>query len=86
MLREHSFRLFAIFLSILAFVVLRFVFLLIAVKEIYKLIIMQECPYGEKCYRKNPIHFGEFSHAHCKKKRVKQRELLPYQYLVYFQF
>lgn len=26
---------------------------------------MQECPYGEKCYRKNPIHFGEYSHAHC---------------------
>ncbi|KAH8411987.1 hypothetical protein KR222_004783 [Zaprionus bogoriensis] len=25
---------------------------------------MQECPYGEKCYRKNPIHFGEYSHAH----------------------
>ncbi|XP_043653403.1 probable tyrosyl-DNA phosphodiesterase isoform X2 [Drosophila teissieri] len=25
---------------------------------------MKECPYGEKCYRKNPIHFGEFSHAH----------------------
>ncbi|EDW03844.1 probable tyrosyl-DNA phosphodiesterase [Drosophila grimshawi] len=25
---------------------------------------MQECPYGEKCYRKNPIHFGEYSHPH----------------------
>ncbi|KAH8267496.1 hypothetical protein KR018_008522 [Drosophila ironensis] len=25
---------------------------------------MKECPYAEKCYRKNPIHFGEFSHAH----------------------
>ncbi|XP_068150971.1 probable tyrosyl-DNA phosphodiesterase isoform X2 [Drosophila tropicalis] len=25
---------------------------------------MKECPYGEKCYRKNPIHFGEFSHKH----------------------
>lgn len=25
---------------------------------------MKECPYGDKCYRKNPIHFGEFSHEH----------------------
>ncbi|XP_030383051.1 probable tyrosyl-DNA phosphodiesterase isoform X1 [Scaptodrosophila lebanonensis] len=25
---------------------------------------MQVCPYGEKCYRKNPIHFSEYSHAH----------------------
>ncbi|XP_034474563.1 probable tyrosyl-DNA phosphodiesterase [Drosophila innubila] len=25
---------------------------------------MQECPYAEKCYRKNPIHFKEYSHAH----------------------
>ncbi|XP_075154610.1 tyrosyl-DNA phosphodiesterase glaikit [Haematobia irritans] len=22
------------------------------------------CPYGEKCYRRNPIHFKEFSHPH----------------------
>ncbi|XP_073834571.1 tyrosyl-DNA phosphodiesterase glaikit isoform X1 [Musca autumnalis] len=22
------------------------------------------CPYAEKCYRRNPIHFKEFSHAH----------------------
>ncbi|KAM8717244.1 hypothetical protein ACLKA7_004017 [Drosophila subpalustris] len=25
---------------------------------------MQQCPYAEKCYRKNPIHFKEYSHAH----------------------
>ncbi|KAH8287893.1 hypothetical protein KR018_006540 [Drosophila ironensis] len=25
---------------------------------------MKECPCAEKCYRKNPIHFGEFAHAH----------------------
>ncbi|XP_034099679.1 probable tyrosyl-DNA phosphodiesterase [Drosophila albomicans] len=25
---------------------------------------MQECPYAEKCYRKNPIHFKEYKHAH----------------------
>lgn len=24
----------------------------------------KECPYGEKCFRLNPIHFKEFSHAH----------------------
>ncbi|CAB3232126.1 unnamed protein product [Arctia plantaginis] len=23
-----------------------------------------ECPYGDKCYRLNPIHFKEYSHAH----------------------
>ncbi|XP_060644689.1 probable tyrosyl-DNA phosphodiesterase [Drosophila nasuta] len=25
---------------------------------------MQECPYTDKCYRKNPIHFKEYKHAH----------------------
>ncbi|KAH8392415.1 hypothetical protein KR215_007742 [Drosophila sulfurigaster] len=25
---------------------------------------MQECPYADKCYRKNPIHFKEYKHAH----------------------
>ncbi|ALC38575.1 gkt [Drosophila busckii] len=25
---------------------------------------MLECPYAEKCYRKNPIHFKEYTHAH----------------------
>ncbi|XP_067639085.1 probable tyrosyl-DNA phosphodiesterase [Eurosta solidaginis] len=25
---------------------------------------LKKCPYGEQCYRKNPIHFGEFSHPH----------------------
>ncbi|KAM7350262.1 tyrosyl-DNA phosphodiesterase glaikit [Cochliomyia hominivorax] len=25
---------------------------------------LKPCPYLEKCYRKNPIHFGEFSHPH----------------------
>ncbi|KAH9631809.1 hypothetical protein HF086_005812 [Spodoptera exigua] len=24
-----------------------------------------ECPYAEKCFRLNPIHFREYSHAHC---------------------
>lgn len=23
------------------------------------------CPFKEKCYRKNPIHFSEMSHPHC---------------------
>lgn len=23
------------------------------------------CPYMEKCYRRNPIHFNEMSHPHC---------------------
>lgn len=27
---------------------------------------LKSCPYAEKCYRRNPIHFGEFSHPHCK--------------------
>uniref|UniRef100_A0A1B0FC16 PBZ-type domain-containing protein n=1 Tax=Glossina morsitans morsitans TaxID=37546 RepID=A0A1B0FC16_GLOMM len=25
---------------------------------------LKSCPYAEKCYRRNPIHFGEFSHPH----------------------
>uniref|UniRef100_A0A1A9W6E8 PBZ-type domain-containing protein n=1 Tax=Glossina brevipalpis TaxID=37001 RepID=A0A1A9W6E8_9MUSC len=25
---------------------------------------LKTCPYAEKCYRRNPIHFGEFSHPH----------------------
>lgn len=25
-----------------------------------------ECPYGDKCYRLNPIHFKEYSHKHRK--------------------
>lgn len=29
-----------------------------------------ECPYAEKCFRLNPIHFREYSHAHCKYKIV----------------
>nr|XP_012138389.1 PREDICTED: probable tyrosyl-DNA phosphodiesterase isoform X1 [Megachile rotundata] len=27
----------------------------------------QKCPYMEKCYRKNPIHFNEMSHPHLEK-------------------
>lgn len=27
---------------------------------------LKPCPYAEKCYRRNPIHFGEYSHHHCK--------------------
>lgn len=26
--------------------------------------VRKKCPYMEKCYRKNPIHFGEMSHPH----------------------
>ncbi|GBP52738.1 Probable tyrosyl-DNA phosphodiesterase [Eumeta japonica] len=26
--------------------------------------VKKECSYGEKCYRRNPAHFREFSHAH----------------------
>ncbi|XP_048485908.1 probable tyrosyl-DNA phosphodiesterase [Plutella xylostella] len=26
--------------------------------------VKKECSYGDKCYRKNPAHFREFSHAH----------------------
>lgn len=25
------------------------------------------CQYGEKCYRKNPVHFKEFRHPHLDK-------------------
>ncbi len=25
------------------------------------------CQYGENCYRKNPVHFREFSHPHLRK-------------------
>jgi len=25
----------------------------------------KHCPFMEKCYRKNPIHFSEMSHPHC---------------------
>lgn len=27
--------------------------------------VKKQCPYMEKCYRKNPIHFNEMSHPHC---------------------
>ncbi|XP_018347763.1 PREDICTED: probable tyrosyl-DNA phosphodiesterase [Trachymyrmex septentrionalis] len=30
------------------------------------------CPFMEKCYRKNPIHFGEMSHPHLEKLLVDQ--------------
>lgn len=26
--------------------------------------VKKRCPYMEKCYRKNPIHFNEMSHPH----------------------
>ena len=25
--------------------------------------IKKRCPYGERCYRKNPDHFQEYSHS-----------------------
>ncbi|XP_017482591.1 PREDICTED: probable tyrosyl-DNA phosphodiesterase [Rhagoletis zephyria] len=28
---------------------------------------LKTCPYGDQCYRKNPIHFSEFSHPHLDK-------------------
>lgn len=29
------------------------------------------CQYGSKCYRKNPAHFSEYSHKHCKSNYFK---------------
>ncbi|KZC04352.1 putative tyrosyl-DNA phosphodiesterase, partial [Dufourea novaeangliae] len=34
----------------------------------------KECPYMEKCYRKNPIHFNEMSHPHLEKIVMNQLE------------
>lgn len=28
--------------------------------------IKERCPHAERCYRKNPHHFKEFEHPHCK--------------------
>ncbi|CAF3974588.1 unnamed protein product [Rotaria sp. Silwood2] len=30
-----------------------------------KLEDLPQCPYGSKCYRKNPAHFQEYSHSDC---------------------
>lgn len=27
---------------------------------------LETCPHGEKCYRRNPHHFKEYDHPHCK--------------------
>ncbi|XP_043598880.1 probable tyrosyl-DNA phosphodiesterase isoform X4 [Bombus pyrosoma] len=36
--------------------------------------VKKQCPYMEKCYRKNPIHFNEMSHPHLEKIVVNQLE------------
>ncbi|XP_076676604.1 tyrosyl-DNA phosphodiesterase glaikit isoform X2 [Andrena cerasifolii] len=36
--------------------------------------VKQKCPYMEKCYRKNPIHFSEMSHPHLEKLVIDQLE------------
>lgn len=33
---------------------------------LFKITDKKKCPYMEKCYRKNPIHFTEMSHPHRK--------------------
>nr|XP_012232123.1 PREDICTED: probable tyrosyl-DNA phosphodiesterase [Linepithema humile] len=35
-------------------------------------IAKQRCPFMEKCYRKNPIHFSEMSHPHLEKLLINQ--------------
>nr|XP_012232122.1 PREDICTED: LOW QUALITY PROTEIN: probable tyrosyl-DNA phosphodiesterase [Linepithema humile] len=35
-------------------------------------IAKQPCPFMEKCYRKNPIHFSEMSHPHLEKLLINQ--------------
>ncbi|KAM0727614.1 putative tyrosyl-DNA phosphodiesterase [Formica fusca] len=35
-------------------------------------IVKKPCPFLEKCYRKNPIHFSEMSHPHLEKLLVNQ--------------
>ncbi|KAG7198398.1 hypothetical protein KM043_005788 [Ampulex compressa] len=34
--------------------------------------VKKKCPYMEKCYRKNPIHFNEMSHPHLEKLVINQ--------------
>ena len=36
--------------------------------------VKKKCPYMEKCYRKNPIHFSEMSHPHLEKLVIDQLE------------
>ncbi|XP_043527863.1 probable tyrosyl-DNA phosphodiesterase isoform X2 [Frieseomelitta varia] len=36
--------------------------------------VKKQCPYMEKCYRKNPIHFNEMSHPHLEKIVINQLE------------
>ncbi|XP_060817013.1 probable tyrosyl-DNA phosphodiesterase [Bombus pascuorum] len=36
--------------------------------------VKKQCPYMEKCYRKNPIHFNEMLHPHLEKIVVNQLE------------
>ncbi|XP_076641218.1 tyrosyl-DNA phosphodiesterase glaikit [Halictus rubicundus] len=36
--------------------------------------VKKKCPYMEKCYRKNPIHFNEMSHPHLEKLVINQLE------------
>ncbi|XP_076236106.1 tyrosyl-DNA phosphodiesterase glaikit [Calliopsis andreniformis] len=36
--------------------------------------VKKKCPYMEKCYRKNPIHFNEMSHPHLEKILMNQLE------------
>nr|XP_033337495.1 probable tyrosyl-DNA phosphodiesterase [Megalopta genalis] len=36
--------------------------------------VKKNCPYMEKCYRKNPIHFNEMSHPHLEKLVINQLE------------
>ncbi|XP_076276415.1 tyrosyl-DNA phosphodiesterase glaikit [Lasioglossum baleicum] len=36
--------------------------------------VKKKCPYMEKCYRKNPIHFNEMSHPHLEKLVIDQLE------------
>lgn len=36
--------------------------------------VKKHCPFMEKCYRKNPIHFSEMSHPHLEKLLINQLE------------